>query len=118
VEDVRKSDVTKRYTEWQATAIFYSVVHLVDLFVLQCDGLELKSHPERSKYIENPKNRLEPIWFQYRDLSKVAYEARYKGRQPSDSDVNFYLNEHRQIAAHIDPLLAANRSDKPWHRKP
>jgi len=109
VEDVRKSDVTKRYTEWQATAIFYSVVHLVNLFALRSDGLELKSHVERSEYIKNPENRLEPIWFQYRDLSKVAYEARYKGCQPSDSDVNFYLNEHRQIAARIDQLLAANR---------
>lgn len=82
---------------------------MVNLFALRSDGLELKSHVERSEYIANPKSRLAPIWFQYRDLSKVAYEARYKGHRPSESDVNFYLNEHRQIAAHIDQLLAANR---------
>ena len=78
VEDIRKTRSTKKYTEWQATAIFYSALHLVNLFALKHDKLELRKHDRRSEYMKRPNGPLAPVKWEYLDLSKAAYEARYK----------------------------------------
>ena len=105
VEDIRKTRSTKKYTEWQATAIFYSALHLVNLFALKHDKLELRKHDRRSEYMKRPNGPLAPVKWEYLDLSKAAYEARYKGRRPSDGDINVYLNHCRVIESRIDGLL-------------
>jgi hypothetical protein len=91
------------FTEWALTVLFYTAVHLVQAYAAQHGPWVPANHGERAEYI---RERLGPVFHDYRDLQDRSEDVRYDLWTISEGELAEW---HDRQFAHIAAYLGASR---------
>jgi len=100
----RKLKDEGEFLDWAVTALFYTVLHLIQACLLDiaADAFDYpKSHEQRDAFI---RRRLSEIWLPYNFLQNQRARARYHPDQPKPTPLKLQQYETDQFGAIIASL--------------
>ncbi len=92
-----------RFTEWEITGLFYSVLHYMSAF-LATRGYEAKNHHERRNLIAQHTN----LSNEYDNILQYSLDARYEMKQFTPEEVELLkAKDFRRVKEEILALLSS-----------
>ncbi|HEV2120506.1 MAG TPA: hypothetical protein VGS11_10465 [Candidatus Bathyarchaeia archaeon] len=92
---------TPTYLDWEVIAIFYSMLHLVDAYLIHAHNLTPANHKERNTFV---RTLIRPIRREYDELRDLSEKARYKANLV-DIERDHALDLRRVIEAYLKPRI-------------
>lgn len=101
IKDILSTSSTETY-DWEVISLFYSVMHLMDIYIFELRSIKFKNHAERNSFVARELPR--EVSKRYISFYSLSREARYI-LEMSDKDKSKAEQYYAFLRSHLTTLI-------------